>query len=131
MISRIVVRSYRCFRALDVEPHDGMNVLCGANESGKSTLLEAIALALTGKVNGRWASEELNPFWFHRQTVLDFFKHYGTDDAKSAPKISIELYFRNDVDALQGLRGVHNSQRTDCPGVALRVRPSDDFQTEF
>src|SRR3954463_11293885 len=126
MISRIVVRSYRCFRALDVEPHDGMNVLCGANESGKSTLLEAIALALTGKVNGRWATEELNPFWFNRAGIVDFFQQTAAGESVAAPELIIELYLSNSVDSFQRLRGVHNSAGVDCPGVRLRVVPSAD-----
>ena len=74
MIERIIIESYRRFVRLDFEPNRGMNIIVGDNESGSSMLLEAIALALTGKINGRWASEELNPFWFHRPTVLEFFR---------------------------------------------------------
>jgi putative ATP-dependent endonuclease of the OLD family len=66
MIDRVVIRGYRRFNNLDLSPNAGMNVIVGDNESGKSTLLEAIGLVLTGKVNGRWAREELNPFWFNR-----------------------------------------------------------------
>lgn len=131
MIERIVIEGYRRFQRLDFVPNPGMNIVVGDNECGKSTLLEAIALALTGKVNGRWASEELNPFWFHHRTVLDFFRTYGTDKASAPPHLLIELYFSNENDALQRLRGVHNSQRSDCPGVALRVALSDDYGTEF
>ena len=70
-----------------------MNIVVGDNESGKSTLLEAIALALTGRINERQpASEELNPFWFHRHSVLDFFANHGTDNASAPPEILIELY---------------------------------------
>jgi putative ATP-dependent endonuclease of the OLD family len=131
MIERIIIESYRRFVRLDFEPNRGMNIIVGDNESGKSTLLEAIALALTGKVNGRWASEELNPFWFHRPTVLEFFRTYGTDEACAPPQLLIELYLSNAVDAFQHLRGVHNSQRTDCPGVTLGVAPLEEYRDEF
>jgi predicted ATPase len=46
MIERIIIESYRRFVRLDFEPNRGMNIIVGDNESGKSTLLEAIALAL-------------------------------------------------------------------------------------
>jgi len=36
-----------------------MNIIVGDNASGESTLLEAVALALTGKVRGQRATEEL------------------------------------------------------------------------
>ncbi len=131
MIDRIVIEGYRLFSRLDLTPNPGMNIVVGDNESGKSTLLEAIALALTGKINGRWANEELNPFWFHRPTVLKFFETYGTDDATAPPRLLIEIYLSNKIDALQHLRGVHNTLQIDCPGVVLAVTPSEDYRAEL
>jgi putative ATP-dependent endonuclease of the OLD family len=86
MIDRVVIRGYRRFNNLDLRPNAGMNVIVGDNESGKSTLLEAIGLVLTGKVNGRWAREELNPFWFNRAKVAEFFTKYGRSDPN--PRVS-------------------------------------------
>src|SRR5690242_2016747 len=131
MIDRITIQGYRLFAQLDLQPKRGMNIVVGDNESGKSTLLEAIALALTGRINGRWASEELNPFWFHRPTVLAYFKNYGTENATPPPSFLIEIYLSNEIDALQHLRGVHNTLAVDCPGVALRVAPSQEYQPEL
>ncbi len=131
MIERIVIDGYRRFSRLDLEPSPGMNIVVGDNESGKLTLLEAIALALTGKINGRWANEELNPFWFHRPTVLKFFKTYGSGEATAPPRVLIEIYLSDEIDALQHLRGVHNTLQIDCPGVALAVAPSEDYRAEL
>ncbi len=131
MIERIVIEGYRLFARLDLKPSPGMNIVVGDNESGKSTLLEAIALALTGKINGRWANEELNPFWFHRPTVLKFFQTYGSGEATAPPRVLIEIYLSNEINALQHLRGVHNTLQIDCPGVALAVAPSEDYRAEL
>lgn len=131
MIDRIIIEGYRLFSKLDLAPNPGINIVVGDNESGKSTLLEAIALALTCKINGRWASEELNPFWFHRATVLEYFTDYANGKLTSPPEILIELYLSSDVDALQDLRGVHNSKQADCPGVKLTVAPSADYAAEL
>jgi putative ATP-dependent endonuclease of OLD family len=57
MIERVVIRGYRCFKLLDFEPNARLNIVVGDNAAGKSTLLEAIGLALTGRSNGRWAGE--------------------------------------------------------------------------
>ncbi|MDQ4144904.1 MAG: AAA family ATPase, partial [Actinomycetota bacterium] len=130
MIKRVVIHGYRRFEALDIEPIPGMNILVGDNESGKSTLLEAIALALTGRVNGRWAAEELNPFWFNRKLVSDFFERYAKDGSGKPPEITVELYLRGDDD-VQSLRGVHNSLGADCPGVRLHIAPSAEYEPEF
>jgi putative ATP-dependent endonuclease of OLD family len=63
--------------------------------------------------------------------VLEFFRTYGTDEACAPPQLLIELYLSNAVDAFQHLRGVHNSQRTDCPGVTLGVAPLEEYRDEF
>jgi DNA repair exonuclease SbcCD ATPase subunit len=51
ILRRLQVQHLRCFRNLiSVGPFgDGINLLYGPNESGKSTLLEAAALALLDK----------------------------------------------------------------------------------
>ena len=129
LIERIIIQGYRRFHRLDIEPSPRINVLVGDNESGKSTLLEAIGLALTGRVNGRWAQEELNPYWFHQKHVAEFFHGYESRSVPP-PEILIELYFCDD-DALQAFRGVHNSQSLDCPGVKVQVAPAADYSAEF
>ncbi|MEU0265200.1 AAA family ATPase [Nocardioides sp. NPDC006303] len=131
MIEKIIIRGYRKFADIEIKPRPKMNIVVGDNETGKSTLLEAICLALTGKVNGKWAIEELNPFWFHVANVADYFKKFGTPDQVAPPEIEIELFLAStDADA-QRMRGVHNSLAQDCPGVRMHIKPSDDYAVEF
>lgn len=131
MIDRVVIDGYRCFQHLDFEPNPGLNLVVGENEAGKSTVLEAIALALTGRSNGHWLGEELNPFWFHRPTVVDFFNRLGTADPAALPEIRIELYLSQRADLFQPMRGVHNSRNEDVPGVTVRAFPSDEYKAEL
>ena len=128
LIDRIIVQGYRRFDRFDVVPSPGLNIIVGDNECGKSTLLEAVGLALTGRVNGRWAVEELNPYWFHQKRVAEFFD----DKTKTVapPEILIELYLGDD-DQLQRLRGVHNSASRDCAGIRVHIAPSPDYSAEF
>ena len=65
MITKINIQGYRIYKDFVLHPNPKLNLIVGANESGKSTLIEAISLALTGRINGRKASEELNPYWFN------------------------------------------------------------------
>lgn len=68
MIKKIRIRGYRIHRDLTIYPNQKLNLIVGGNEAGKSTLSEAIVLALTGRINGRSAAEELNPYWFNAAT---------------------------------------------------------------
>lgn len=131
MIERIVVQGYRLFRNFEMKPSAGLNIVVGGNEAGKSTLLEAIGLALTGRVNGRWVEDELNPYWFNQQQVADYFASLSTGTATAPPEILIELYLSSSDPDAHLLRGVHNSLRIDAPGVRVHIRPSDDYAVEF
>jgi DNA repair exonuclease SbcCD ATPase subunit len=53
VITRIVIKGYRIFQDFEFCPNAGTNIVVGDNDSGKSTLLEAIALALTGRIYNR------------------------------------------------------------------------------
>ncbi len=92
MIERIVVRGYRLFQDFEMVPTTGLNIVVGGNEAGKSTLLEAISLGLTGRVDGRWAEEQLNPYWFNQKLVANYFAELAAGNSPNAPEILIELF---------------------------------------
>jgi len=103
-------------------------LIVGSNESGKSTLIEAIALALTGRVNGKRASEELNPYWFNTEIVKEFVSNRESGGKQSFPIIKIELFFEG-ADNLQELCGAHNTDvpTNACPGIKLEILPNPEY----
>lgn len=131
MIKKVIIRGYRIFRELVVMPDPSMSIIVGDNETGKSTLLEAIALALTAHIDGRWAGEELNPYWFNNDLVRTFFDNVKAQTPAAPPEIEVELYFDSTAPEIQRMRGMHNSCREDSPGVALRVALNPDYAAEF
>lgn len=114
-----------------MRPSAGLNIVVGGNEAGKSTLLEAIALGLTGRVNGRWAEEELNPYWFNQELVADYFAAHQAGQDPEPPEILIEVYLSPTDEEVHLLRGVYNSRTEDSPGVRLHIKPSADYAVEL
>lgn len=132
MIQRILVKGFRILRDFDWIPQEGVNVIVGDNAAGKSTILDAIELAMRCRVNGMRVEEALDPYWFNRDDVEDFFAAVSGGDATAKPpEILIELYFKKDSGSIAHLQGVHNSLGIDVPGVALSIVLNDELRSEF
>lgn len=132
MIEKVKITGYRRFKDVEINPHPLLNLLVGDNEAGKSTILEALGLALTARVNGRPASEELNPYWFNQELVAEFFAKRSNGEKPAPPEIVIEVFLK-DSDMFQRLVGAHNSDIPvrDCPGLTIRVAPNPDYGAEI
>jgi predicted ATP-dependent endonuclease of OLD family len=80
-LSSIQINGFRGFKELTVSFNDGVNVIIGHNNAGKSNLLKAIALAIDGKTA-------------KRLEVDDFYKNCQLEDLKTkAPEVTIALTF--------------------------------------
>ena len=132
MITKIKIHNYRIYQDFELTPNPKLNVVVGANESGKSTLVEAIALALTGRIDGRGASELLNPYWFNTDNVEKFILKRNAGEPVAFPEIRIEIFFEN-RDELQHLCGAINSEvpTLACPGVSLSILPNPEYIAEL
>ena len=131
-ITRVVVRNYRCLRFADVKLNHDLNVIVGNNESGKSTLLEAIHLALCGQLNGRPIQTELHPHLFNADVVKEYIAGLVQKKHVAPPEILIELYLESaDPKALAGLTGTINTEKQDCPGVSLSIKLHEDHREDF
>lgn len=129
-IQRAIIQNYRCLEQADVSFNERLNVIVGGNECGKSTLLEAIHLALTGQLNSRPIQIELHPYLFNLAVVAEYVENLKTGVTAPPPSISIELFLADDP-ALAKLKGINNSLSEDVPGVLLTIElnpvHADDF----
>ncbi|WP_414463700.1 ATP-dependent nuclease [Hyphomicrobium sp. DY-1] len=129
-ISRVIVSNYRCLRKADVTLNAGLNIIVGNNECGKSTLLEAVHLALTGQLNGRPIQSELHPYLFNASAVGEYISTLISGKTTAPPAITIELYLE-DVGALAILKGTNNSLNQNAPGVTLTIEFNQEYAEEF
>ena len=54
LINKVKINNFKNLIKFEFEPYNGMNILVGNNNEGKSTILEAIHLALTGFYRGKY-----------------------------------------------------------------------------
>jgi predicted ATPase len=131
MIRKVCIRNYRRFRKFDIELQPGINVLVGCNGSGKSTLIEAIDLALTGRVHGRFLAQGVSPYLINLEATRDYFQQLRESGASNPqpPKMIIDV-FLDDEDA-EILRGTNNLDNEDACGVRIQAQLSGEFHTEY
>lgn len=130
MLKRISIRNYRLFRSFDLDFDPDLNILVGDNDAGKSTLLEAIGLALTLRLNGRNLAQELSPYLFNIETTTQYISDLRSGKSPEPPEIIIDLYLDNQ-SAPAVLRGTNHLGSRDEPGVRVRICLNDDYRDEY
>ena len=78
-ISKIKIDNFRNFKENEIEFNDGINVIIGHNNAGKSNLIKALGLVL-------------NPNSKKRLSIHDFNMNASLDELrKHSPKVSITV----------------------------------------
>ncbi len=124
-IRKIKLQNFRRFQHLSLELDESLNVLIGDNESGKSTILEAINIVLSGK---RRKIETLDlESLFNYEAIRNFL----SSDRKyeELPRLFIELYF--DEQNNYELNGKNNSDEIECDGLKFECKPNNELSKEI
>ncbi|MGI5213417.1 ATP-dependent nuclease [Plantactinospora sp. CA-290183] len=130
MLKKIIIRNYKQFQDFTLDLNAGMNVIVGDNDVGKSNLLEAINLALTGRLRGNPIAAELSPFLVNLDATHQYIQALRSRRPAEPPEILIEVYF-DDTDDLATLKGTNNSLKEPAPGVKIRIAFNRDFIDEY
>ena len=129
-IERLIIRNFKGLRNTDLSFRPDMNILVGDNESGKSTVLEAINPALSKQINRRDVTYELHPYLFNQSAVKEFLSRVKAGHIVEPLAITIEIYLE-DNDKFAEHKGTNNSLRENCPGVLLSIELDDNFAEEY
>lgn len=87
-IKQIAIHGYKKFKDFHLTFHDGLNIIIGENESGKTTVIEAINIALNQWY--RTADKSIVEELINRELIDKF---YATPSVDTLPKIIIEIEF--------------------------------------
>lgn len=130
MIQKLALRNYRRFREFDLEFESGLNVLVGRNDSGKSTVIEALSVALTGRIHGRAISHGISPYLINLDATREYVEGIRQGKPASPPVLLIDL-FLHATDQTEPLRGTNNVHAEDACGLRVQARLSDDYAEEY
>ncbi len=119
-INKVIIENFKRFKGKFVlELNEGLNILVGDNEAGKSTILEAIHLALTGLLNGRYLRNELSQYIFNNDVVNDYISRLKTDKSTIPPHVLIEVFISG--DDLPLFEGDGNSEKKKECGISFKI----------
>ena len=86
-IQKVIIQNFKTLRNFEITLNKELNIIVGDNEAGKSTLLEAINLVLTGQLNGRNINYEISPFLFSKSVVDDYLTKLKAGSNPALPTI--------------------------------------------
>lgn len=121
VLQKIKLHNFKRFEDFETPLNSDLNVLVGDNESGKSSILLAVDLALGGS---RTRIEAIGLEALFSTTAIETF--LASDRTiKNLPHLSVELYFNEQDDP--DLNGRNNSDARVCDGVQLSCLPNDEL----
>lgn len=130
-IRKIKIRNFKCFYGLfELELNSGLNILVGSNETGKSTILEAIHLALTGLFCGKGIRNELSQYLFNNKVVETYIQSVNAGKALPPPSILVEIYFEGSINP--EFEGNGNTDRANgVEGLKFEITYSPKYDAEY
>lgn len=120
-INRIVLSNFKRFKNFDLQVDEELNILIGDNEAGKSSILLALDLVLSGSVS------KVETIGLESIFNVSAISHFLSGSKKIAdlPKLFVEVYLteQNNSD----LHGFNNSKDVPSDGLRLDCEPIDEY----
>ncbi|MDD4950584.1 AAA family ATPase [Sulfuricurvum sp.] len=124
-IKKVYIENFKSFKKLELDLNSGINIIVGNNEAGKSTILEAIHLALTGLLNGKYLKNDLTEYLFNFECRQEYLANPET-----LPYILIEIFFEDGKYPL--FEGNSNYEKKDKEsGVSFKIAFDEKYQNEY
>ncbi len=124
-IKKVYIENFKSFKKLELDLNSGFNIIVGNNEAGKSTILEAIHLALTGLLNGKYLKNDLTEYLFNVECIQEYL-----ENPETVPYILIEIFFENGKCPL--FEGNLNYEKKDKEsGISFKIAFDEKYQNEY
>lgn len=137
-IRKVIIENFKCFKGtFSLEFDKNVNIIVGLNEAGKSTILEAIHLALSGSFRGKPLKNELSQYLFNKEIEEQYISLLKENKGLEPPKINIEVFFYNDPsdsgtsNDLAKLEGSGNSDKEKASGIKYCIEFDDQYSAEY
>lgn len=132
MIRSVKIENFKCIKgSFTLDFKKGINILVGNNEAGKSTILEAIHLALSGIFRGKLVKGNLTQYLFNYDVVKEYIENVNNEEASEPPYILIELYLDEVLPILEGDKFSEKKTLGKTSGIALKIALDEKYNEEY
>ena len=125
VLKKIKLQNFKRFQSFSVELDETLNLLIGDNESGKSSILSAIDIVLSGS-RAKVETIGLDSL-FNFGAVQDFLN--SDKKVENLPTLFIELWLNEQDDP--DLNGKFNSEGVTSDGLQMFCEPNDLLSKEI
>lgn len=133
-ISKLIIHNFKLFDNICIDMNESVNIFVGENDSGKTTILEALSMGLTGKINGSSIMLKLNADWFNLNIRNEYKDKIENGEEPILPSIDIEIFFEglSENDSFFGhYRGTNNSLRENAIGVKVSIKFNNEYSQTY
>lgn len=129
-IKKLVLKNFKAFRENTFVFNDSVNIIVGNNETGKTTLLEAIHLALSGYYLGKNVRNDFSQFLFNRDCVNEYITSVKQGKPLPLPELKIEVFMNDSFPA--DFQGDENSDKDDnAKGFTFKISFNELYKKEY
>ena len=121
-INKLVVKNYKLLRDAIIPINPKINIFVGENDAGKSSILEALSILTTGKLNGFAFDRQLKANLFNCKIRQEYINAIRDGQTPAPPQIIFEAYF--DGDPI--FKGSNNTLSEDSAGINVTVKLADN-----
>lgn len=127
-IEKLVLHNYKSFKDHTViRFNEGLNILVGNNEAGKSTILEALHLCLSGLLDGKYLRHDFHQYLFNSEIVEEYLANIKTDKTTRLPELLIEVYFQNNDELAEFEGSLNSDHNPKAQGIRFEIKLDETY----
>lgn len=128
IIKKLHIENYKLLRYVTFDVNPEFNVFVGENDSGKSSILEAISILISGKLSGYAFDKQLRATIFNDEVRKDYIQSIKDGKPLAPPRIIFEAYCE---DGDMKYSGTNNQFGEDCCGIRVIAEISQHYSPSY